>query len=147
MKLRKFQKVSSQNDSKRYDLNFTAVKILFISYFLSRALLFMRNNGKKMERNGVYLIMVSEGYGSDGRQKRKLMTWRPEEGMTKCKIKEDFNIQVAGWACDVRRVRRAVEEQLRGTEPFSKDASYKAGHAQTLTTPNIYSRAIRTADE
>lgn len=26
------------------------------------------------ERNSEYLIMVSEGYGMDGRQKRKLMT-------------------------------------------------------------------------
>ncbi len=39
-----------------------------------------------LERNGAYLIMVSDGYGMDGRQKRKLKTWRPEPGMTKRQI-------------------------------------------------------------
>jgi integrase len=54
------------------------------------------------ERNGGYLIMVSEGYGTDGRQKRKLMTWRPEVGMTKRQVKEELNIQAALFE---RRVR------------------------------------------
>ena len=39
-----------------------------------------------LERNGGYMIMVSEGYGLNGRQKRKTMTWRPDPGMTKRQI-------------------------------------------------------------
>jgi hypothetical protein len=46
--------------------------------------------------------MVSEGYGTDGRQKRKLMTWRPEVGMTKRQIKEEVNTQAVLFE---RRVR------------------------------------------
>ena len=54
------------------------------------------------ERNGGYLIMVSEGYGADGRQKRKLMTWRPEPGMTKRQVKEALNLQAALFERKVR---------------------------------------------
>ena len=46
-----------------------------------------------LERNGGYMIMVSEGYGLDGKQKRKTMTWRPDPGMTKRQIKEELNTQ------------------------------------------------------
>ena len=34
-----------------------------------------------LERNGNYFIMVSGGYDSTGKQIRKTMTWKPEEGM------------------------------------------------------------------
>ncbi len=75
--------------------------------------------------------MVSEGMGWNGRQKRKLMTWRPEPGMTKRQVKEEHTLQQlclsaesdptnSGWACDVRGVCRALETRLRGTEPAPK---------------------------
>lgn len=53
-------------------------------------------------RNGAYLIVVSEGYGSDGKQRRKQMTWRPEAGMTKRQIKEELAIQSALFERKVR---------------------------------------------
>ena len=55
-----------------------------------------------LERNGGYMIMVSEGYGLNGRQKRKTMTWRPDPGMTKRQIKEALNTQAVLFE---RRVR------------------------------------------
>ncbi len=55
-----------------------------------------------LERNGAYLIMVSEGYGVNGRQKRKLMTWRPDSGMTKRQVKEELLIQAALFERQVR---------------------------------------------
>jgi len=48
------------------------------------------------------MIMVSEGYGLNGRQKRKTMTWRPDPGMTKRQIKEALNTQAVLFE---RRVR------------------------------------------
>ncbi len=64
--------------------------------------------------------MVSEGYGLNGRQKRKTMTWRPDPGMTKRQIKEEKNTQAcysnaeyalasAGWTCYVCGVCGALK--------------------------------------
>ena len=55
-----------------------------------------------LERNGGYMIMVSEGYGLNGRQKRKTMTWRPDAGMTKRQIKEALNTQAVLFERKVR---------------------------------------------
>ena len=85
------------------------------------------------ERNGAYLIMVSEGYGTDGRQRRKLMTWRPEPGMTKRKIKEELNIQAALFE---RRVRTG--QVLDGHVTRLCEYGYIA--PKPADTPNAYGR-------
>ena len=46
-----------------------------------------------IERNGSYLIMVSIGYDLSGRQLRKTMSWKPEEGMTAKQIEKAVNEQ------------------------------------------------------
>lgn len=46
------------------------------------------------ERKGAYFIMVSAGYDSTGRQIRKTMTWKPEDGMTPKQVKKALNEQV-----------------------------------------------------
>lgn len=45
------------------------------------------------ERNGAYFIMVSTGYDTTGKQIRKTMTWKPEEGMTEKQIEKALNEQ------------------------------------------------------
>jgi len=45
------------------------------------------------ERNGAYFIMVSTGYDITGKQLRKTMTWRPDEGMTPKQIEKALNEQ------------------------------------------------------
>jgi len=44
-----------------------------------------------LERNGSYMIMVSTGYDSTGKQLRKTMTWKPEAGMTEKQIEKELN--------------------------------------------------------
>ena len=46
------------------------------------------------ERKGAYFIMVSAGYDSTGRQIRKTMTWKPEDGMTPKQVEKALNEQV-----------------------------------------------------
>jgi integrase len=46
-----------------------------------------------LERNGAYLIMVSTGYDTTGKQIRKTMSWKPEEGMTQKQIEKAVNEQ------------------------------------------------------
>lgn len=46
-----------------------------------------------LERNGKYFIMVSQGYDSSGKQIRKTMTWKPDEGMTEKQIEKALNEQ------------------------------------------------------
>lgn len=88
------------------------------------------------ERNGAYLIMVSEGYGTDGRQRRKLMTWRPEPGMTKRKIKEELNIQAALFE---RRVRTG--QVLDGHVTFEEFVErWKHDYAKPNLAPKTYVR-------
>jgi len=45
------------------------------------------------ERNGAYFIMVSTGYDTTGKQLRKTMTWKPDEGMTEKQIEKALNEQ------------------------------------------------------
>ena len=45
------------------------------------------------ERNGAYFIMVSTGYDITGKQLRKTMTWKPDEGMTPKQIEKALNEQ------------------------------------------------------
>ncbi|MBW7572428.1 tyrosine-type recombinase/integrase [Caproiciproducens faecalis] len=45
------------------------------------------------ERNGAYFIMVSTGYDTTGKQIRKTMTWKPEDGMTEKQIEKALNEQ------------------------------------------------------
>jgi hypothetical protein len=51
------------------------------------------------------MIMVSEGYGLDGKQKRKTMTWRPDPGMTKRQIKKAEHTSGAVRTQGAHRVR------------------------------------------
>ena len=91
------------------------------------------------ERNGGYLIMVSEGYGTDGRQKRKLMTWRPEVGMTKRQIKEELNIQAALFE---RRVRTG--KVLDGHVTFAEFVErWRSDYAE----PNLAPKTLVRYDE
>ena len=46
-----------------------------------------------LKRKDSYFIMVSVGYDSDGKQIRKTMNWRPEEGMTEKQIEKAVNEQ------------------------------------------------------
>ncbi len=46
-----------------------------------------------LKRKDSYFIMVSTGYDSDGKQIRKTMNWRPEEGMTEKQIEKAVNEQ------------------------------------------------------
>ena len=55
-----------------------------------------------IERNGSYHIMVSGGYGADGKQIRHTKTWRPEPGMTKKQIKDGLNEQAVLFERKVR---------------------------------------------
>ena len=88
------------------------------------------------ERNGAYLIMVSEGYGMDGRQRRKLMSWRPEPGMTKRQIKEELNIQAALFE---RRVRTG--QVLDGHVTFAEFVErWKRDYAEPNLAPKTYVR-------
>jgi integrase len=64
-----------------------------------------------LERNGAYLIMVSTGYDTTGKQIRKTMSWKPEEGMAQKQIEKAVNEQAVlfeekvlsgaglGWGC------------------------------------------------
>jgi integrase len=47
-----------------------------------------------LERNGAYFIMVSGGYDTTGKQIRKTMSWKPEEGMTEKQIEKALNEQM-----------------------------------------------------
>ena len=46
-----------------------------------------------LKRKDSYFIMVSVGYDSDGKQIRKTMNWRPEEGMTEKQIEKACFLQ------------------------------------------------------
>lgn len=46
-----------------------------------------------LKRKNSYFIMVSTGYDSNGKQIRKTMNWRPEEGMTEKQIEKAVNEQ------------------------------------------------------
>lgn len=50
---------------------------------------------KRVGKNGAvsYLIRVSDGYGVDGRQRKKSMTWTPPEGTTPKKIDKQLQIE------------------------------------------------------
>lgn len=50
---------------------------------------------KRTGKNGKtsYLIRVSDGYGVDGKQRKKAMTWTPPEGMTPKKIEKQLQIE------------------------------------------------------
>jgi integrase len=50
---------------------------------------------KRVGKNGKvsYLIRVSDGYGVDGKQRKKAMTWTPPEGMTPKKIEKQLQIE------------------------------------------------------
>ena len=88
------------------------------------------------ERNGGYLIMVSEGYGSNGRQKRRLMTWRPEPGMTKRQIKEELNAQAVLFE---RRVRTG--QILNGNVTFAEFVErWKHDYAEPSLAPKTVVR-------
>jgi len=47
-----------------------------------------------LERNGKYFIMVSTGYDSSGKQLRKTMTYKPEEGLSQKQIEKELQEQV-----------------------------------------------------
>ena len=92
-----------------------------------------------LERNGGYLIMVSEGYGLDGRQKRKLMTWRPEPGMTKRQTKEELTLQAALFE---RRVRSG--QVLDGHVTFAEFVErWRLDYAE----PNLAPKTLVRYDE
>ena len=40
-----------------------------------------------------YLIRVSDGYGVDGKQRKKSMTWTPPEGMTPARVKKQLQVE------------------------------------------------------
>ena len=89
-----------------------------------------------LERNDGYLIMVSEGYGLDGRQKRKLMTWRPEPGMTKRQTKEELTLQAALFE---RRVRSG--QVLDGHVTFAEFVErWKRDYAEPNLAPKTLVR-------
>lgn len=92
-----------------------------------------------LDRNGGYLIMVSEGYGLDGRQKRKLMTWRPEPGMTKRQIKEELTLQAALFE---RRVRSG--QVLDGHVTF---AEFVDRWRRDYAEPNLAPKTLVRYDE
>ena len=92
-----------------------------------------------LERNGGYLIMVSEGYGLDGRQKRKLMTWRPEPGMTKRQTKEELTLQAALFE---RRVRSG--QVLDGHVTF---AEFVERWRRDYAEPNLAPKTLVRYDE
>ena len=50
---------------------------------------------KRTGKNGKisYLIRVSDGYGVDGKQRKKSMTWTPPKGMTPKKIEKELQKQ------------------------------------------------------
>ncbi len=50
---------------------------------------------KRTGKNGKvsYLIRVSDGYGVDGKQRKKSMTWTPPEGMTPKKIEKALQVE------------------------------------------------------
>lgn len=50
---------------------------------------------KRVGKNGrvSYLIRVSDGYGVDGKQRKKAMTWTSPEGMTPKKIEKQLQIE------------------------------------------------------
>ena len=89
-----------------------------------------------LERNGGYMIMVSEGYGLNGRQKRKTMTWRPDPGMTKRQIKEELNTQAVLFE---RRVRTG--QVLDGHVTFAEFVErWKRDYAEPNLAPKTFVR-------
>ncbi len=89
-----------------------------------------------LERNGGYMIMVSEGYGLDGKQKRKTMTWRPDPGMTKRQIKEELNTQAVLFE---RRVRTG--QVLDGHVTFAEFVErWKRDYAEPNLAPKTLVR-------
>jgi integrase len=83
--------------------------------------------------------MVSEGYGMDGRQKRKLMTWRPEPGMTKRQTKEELTLQAALFE---RRVRSG--QVLDGHVTF---AEFVERWRRDYAEPNLAPKTLVRYDE
>ena len=83
-----------------------------------------------------YHIMVSDGYDSNGKQKRRTMTWKPEEWMSKREIKEELQMQVAIFE---RRVKsgQVLDHNITFEEFVEK---WDVAYAKPSLSPTTYRR-------
>jgi integrase len=88
------------------------------------------------ERNGAYFIMVSGGYDSTGKQIRKTVTWKPEEGMTEKQIEKALNEQSVFFEKKVM-----AGEVLDGSVTFAKFTErWIRDYAEDQLAPKTYQR-------
>lgn len=90
---------------------------------------------KRVGKNGKvsYLIRVSDGYGVDGKQRKKSMTWTPEPGMTKKQIEKELHRQAVLFEEQVKHAA-IYDGNIRlkdFTEKFLKDYAYQNLKAKT----------------
>ena len=85
-----------------------------------------------------YLIMVSSGYDTSGKQLRKLMTWKPEEGMTEKQIEKAVNEQAVLFERQVLsgQVLDGSVTFAAFTERWCKD------YAESQLAPKTYDRYL-----
>ncbi|MBW7572467.1 tyrosine-type recombinase/integrase [Caproiciproducens faecalis] len=88
------------------------------------------------ERNGAYFIMVSTGYDTTGKQIRKTMTWKPEEGMTERQIEKALNEQ------SVMFEKKVMSGQvLDGSVTFAEFTErWCRDYAEVNLSPKTYAR-------
>ncbi|MCH5299006.1 MAG: site-specific integrase [Ruminococcus sp.] len=65
------------------------------------------------KRKNSYLITVSLGYDSNGKQIRRTMTWKPERGMTKRQIKEELDRQKVLFEQQCRNGQAAIDNRIK----------------------------------
>lgn len=89
-----------------------------------------------LKRNGSYMIMVSTGYDSTGKQIRKTMTWKPDGGMSQKQIEKALNEQVVMFEKKVLlgQVLDGGTTFAEFTERWCKD------YAETQLAPKTYLR-------
>lgn len=90
---------------------------------------------KRIGKNGrvSYLIRVSDGYGVDGKQRKKAMTWTPPEGMTKKQIEKELKKQEVFFEEQVKH-SATVDGGIRlkdFTDKFLKEHAYQNLKAKT----------------
>jgi integrase len=88
------------------------------------------------ERNGSYLIMVSTGYDTTGKQIRKTMNWRPEEEMTPKQVEKAVNEQA------VLFEKKVLSGQvLDGNVTFAEFTErWCSDYAEVNLSPKTYAR-------
>ncbi len=88
------------------------------------------------ERNGAYFIMVSTGYDTTGKQLRKTMTWKPDEGMTEKQIEKALNEQ------SVMFEKKVMSGQvLDGSVTFAEFTErWCRDYAEVNLSPKTYAR-------